>query len=103
MSRELRIRKAAKAEAAEGYNWYEQRRRGLGDEFLAAVEAVLAVIQRTPERFPVVLGPARKARLRRFPYAIYYIWREELISVIAVFHAKRDPQILLERLTSTGI
>ena len=102
MIRELLIKTVAKAEAAEGYNWYEERSHGLGDQFLTAMEDVLAVIQRTPERFPVVLGPARKARLRRFPYAVYYIWREELIAVIAVFHAKRDPQILLQRLASTN-
>ena len=102
MSRELIIKTVAKAEAAEAHNWYEERRRGLGGQFLLAVEAVLAVIQRTPERFPAALGPARKARLRRFPYAIYYIWREELISVIAIFHAKRDPQILLARLASAN-
>ncbi len=102
MSRELIIKAVAKAEAAESYRWYEDRRQGLGGQFLMAVEAVLAVIQRTPERFPAVLGPARKARLRRFPYAIYYIWREELISVIAIFHAKRDPQILLDRLASAN-
>ena len=89
MSRELIIKTVAKAEAAEAYNWYEERRPGLGSQFLLAIEAILAVIQRTPERFAVVLGPARKARLRRFPYAIYYIWREELISVIAIFHAKQ--------------
>lgn len=100
MSRELIIRQPAKAETAEAYDWYEERKPGLGGEFLTAVEAVLAVIQRAPERFPVVLGPARKARLRRFPYAIYYIWREDLISMIAVFHAKRNPQVLLERLAA---
>ena len=98
MSRELIIKKIARVETAEAYDWYEQKRRGLGDEFLGAVEAVLAVIQRTPERFPAVEGPARKARLRRFPYAVHYIVRDNLISVLAVFHAKRDPQILLERL-----
>ena len=101
MSRELIIRKPAKIEAAEAYDWYEQRKRGLGEEFLTAVEAVLAVVQRTPERFAVILDPVRKARLRRFPYAIYYIWQDQLISVVAIFHAKRNPETLLERLRET--
>ena len=101
MSGGLVIRKAAKAETAEAYNWYEERKQGLGEQFLVAVEALLSVIQRTPERFPAVLGPARKARLRRFPYAIYYIWRDGRISVIAVYHAKRNPQVLIERLKAS--
>lgn len=100
MSRELIIRRAAKLETAEAHDWYDERKPGLGIEFLTAVEAVLAVIERAPDRFPVVFGPARKARLRRFPYAIYFIQRGDLISVIAVFHAKRNPQILLDRLAT---
>ena len=34
----------------------------------------------------------RRALIRRFPYGIYYAVDEELIEVIAVFHAKRDPK-----------
>ena len=100
MSRELIIRTVAKAEAADAHNWYEQQRRGLGGEFLAAVETVLGVMQRSPGRFAPVHGEVRKARLTRFPYAIYFIWRDDLISVVAIYHAKRDPQRLVERLKS---
>ena len=62
------------------------------------MESVLGVIQHTPGRYPAVHGEVRKARLTRFPYAIYFIWRDDLISVLAVYHAKRDPQRLVERL-----
>ncbi len=98
MSRELIIKSVAKAEAADAHNWYEQQRRGLGGEFLAAVESVLRAVQRAPGRFAPVHGEVRKARLARFPYAIYFIWRGDLISVLAIYHAKRDPQRLAERL-----
>lgn len=98
MSRELIIKSVAKAETADAHNWYEQQRRGLGGEFLAAVESVLRVIQRNPGRYAPVHGEVRKARLARFPYAIYFIWRDDLISVLAIYHVKRDPQRLVERL-----
>lgn len=98
MSRELIIKSVAKTETADAHNWYEQQRRGLGGEFLTAVEAVLVVIQRTPGRFAPVHGEVRKARLTRFPYSIYFVWRDDLISVLAIYHAKRDPQRLIERL-----
>lgn len=62
------------------------------------MESVLGVIQRAPGRYPAVHGEVRKARLTRFPYAIYFIWRDDLISVLAVYRAKRDPQRLVERL-----
>jgi len=97
-SRELIIKTVAKTETADAHNWYEEQKRGLSGEFIAAVESVLGVIQRTPGRYPAVHGEVRKARLARFPNAIYFIWRDDLISVLAIYHAKRDPQRLIERL-----
>jgi len=35
---------------------------------------------------------ARRALLRRFPYAIYFVAGEELIAVIAVLHQHRRPE-----------
>jgi plasmid stabilization system protein ParE len=45
-----------------------------------------------PERFPVVRGTCRRALLRRFPYAVYFVPTAEVIQVIACLHASRNPQ-----------
>ena len=37
------------------------------------------------------------ALVRRFPYLVLYRLGDESISVIAVFHAKRDPKIWKSR------
>jgi plasmid stabilization system protein ParE len=93
----LVVREAAEADIAEAARWYEQRSPGLGSEFLRAVDVTLAEIARMPERYPIVRGGARRALLRRFPYAVFFVVRPNLVSVIACLHARRDPRHWRER------
>jgi plasmid stabilization system protein ParE len=93
----LLVRGAAEADIAEAARWYEQRSPGLGSEFLRAVDVTLAEIARMPERYPIVRGGARRALLRRFPYAVFFVVRPNLVSVIACLHARRDPRHWRER------
>jgi hypothetical protein len=51
----------------EAFAWYEAERAGLGDEFLAAVEQLLAVVVEHPLRYRILLRDTRQALLRRFP------------------------------------
>jgi plasmid stabilization system protein ParE len=88
----LYVRKAARADLAEGFRWYEARRPGLGYEFLRAARVVLAAIERAPEQYPIVAEDIRKARLSRFPYLVYYVVLRHGISVIAVLHGRRHPR-----------
>ena len=44
----LYLRKAARADIAEAFRWYEARSTGLGFEFLRAVRVALAGIERAP-------------------------------------------------------
>jgi plasmid stabilization system protein ParE len=71
--------------------WYEHRVPGLGAEFIAVVREALETIERSPMLFPLERADVRKAVLRRFPYVIRFVDLTEVISVIAVFHVRRDP------------
>jgi plasmid stabilization system protein ParE len=93
----LLVRSAAEADMADAALWYEARAVGLGAEFLRAVDVTLAEIQRMPQRFPVVHDTCRRALLRRFPYAVFFLPTTEAIHVIACFHASRDPKRWQER------
>jgi hypothetical protein len=88
----LLVRKEAAADLVEAVEWYDARRGGLGGEFLTAVRAVLAEIEESPERFPIVRGDIRRARLRRFPYALFYIVEQTQTVVTACMHFRRDPR-----------
>ncbi len=50
-------------------------------------------ILRHPECYPVVHRETRMGIVRRFPYLLLYRVAKETVFVVAVFHAKRDPEI----------
>jgi len=87
------IRPEAESDMITAYNWYERCRPGLGEDFLLAVEATLASIERYPEAFSTVHKEIRRTLLRRFPYGVFYIEGQKQCSVIAVFHASRSPHL----------
>lgn len=54
--------------------YYEGKQPGLGNDFLDEVEAVVAGIARSPNRYPEFrCSGRRKARLKRFPYTVYFV------------------------------
>ena len=90
MSRPVRFRPEAEAEALETRKWYERRRSGLGEAFNADLIAVLERIGENPLQFPPVRGEIRRAVLSRFPYAVYFRIHDSEIVVLAV-HGRQDP------------
>ncbi len=97
MTPALVIEPEAQAEFAEAIQWYDARSPGLGAEFARTISAALADIEREPLRFPLVSNNIRRAVLRRFPFSIYFITDPQRISVIAIFHGRRDPTRWKER------
>jgi plasmid stabilization system protein ParE len=83
---------AAVDEFLGAVTWYEQQRPTLGAEFADACRAALALIQDRPQAFRIMRGDVRRVLLRRFPYAIFYRYREAELLVVAVMHERRDPR-----------
>lgn len=90
--RRFRVRPLAEADAQAAFDWYEGQAAGLGHEFLRAVDAGYAMIERWPEMFPLVYRATRRALLRRFPYSVYYTVSGEVIQVLACVHGKQHPR-----------
>ncbi|MHB9022660.1 MAG: type II toxin-antitoxin system RelE/ParE family toxin [Armatimonadota bacterium] len=88
----LRIRPLAEKDLQQAFSWYEDQRTGLGDDLILCVEAALNTISKTPLLFPTVHRQVRRALVRRFPYAIFYLIDGETIIVLAIFHCKRKPK-----------
>ncbi len=80
--------------------FYELKADGLGDDFLTEVKRALSSIQKHPNRWPVVEGNFRKHRVKKFPYSIAYISRDDIILIIAIAHQKRRPSYWKDRLSS---
>lgn len=85
------------AEVAAVMYRYEAERVGLGDEFLDAVDSALALIVERPDAWAIWPGirpespPLRRYVMERFPYAIGYQVRDDLVAVTVLAHAKRRP------------
>jgi toxin ParE1/3/4 len=73
-------------------SWYDQQRAGLGSEFVRAVEQAFERTQQMPEAAPIVFRGVRTLELGRFPYGVFYAVTSEYLSVIAVYHASRNPR-----------
>jgi plasmid stabilization system protein ParE len=98
MAVELIIAPEAQIDVDEAYSWYEDRRSGLGEEFLDCVDACIQGICRMPELHAKVHEDYRRALVRRFPYAVFYEYAEEKVVIYSIFHASRDPQKWRNRL-----
>jgi plasmid stabilization system protein ParE len=99
LKRPLYLRDAALIDLQEAFD-YEERRPGLGPEFIQAVHARFEQIEVNPEHHPFAVDDVRQAPLRRFPYVVYYVVLADTISVIAVMHSRRHPRRWQERRSS---
>ena len=97
MSFSVVFRRLAKREFDDAISWYEDRREGLGRDFSVAVERLLEKIALSPNQFAYVRGNIRRAVLKRFPYSIHFVVEDNRILVLAIFHARRDPDHLEDR------
>jgi plasmid stabilization system protein ParE len=98
MKPHLLIRPFAKLDIAEAALWYEEQQSSLGDEFTQAIGEQVQTILERPTSFPVVRKKEiRRALVNRFPYAIFFIARDEFISIIAVLHTSQDHTRRLRR------
>jgi plasmid stabilization system protein ParE len=88
----------AELDIDEAYAWYEGRRVGLGEEFLSCVDSCIHTICRQPEMYAFVHENYRRALVRRFPFAVFYEYEKNTVTVYCIMHTARSPQRWRERL-----
>ena len=98
MAVELIISPEVQQDLDEAYGWYEDRRLGLGEEFLTCVDACIQTICRAPDLFAKVHKEYRRALVRRFPYAVFYEFIDEKVTVYCIFHSSQNPNKWLKRM-----
>jgi toxin ParE1/3/4 len=91
MKKGLTLRKDAEKDLQAAFFYYQSCRQGLGHEFLLCVEMALEEICRNLIHYRQVYRDIHRVTLHRFPYAVYFICRDEKIIVLAVMHIRRDP------------
>ncbi|MQM31835.1 MAG: plasmid stabilization protein [Candidatus Accumulibacter phosphatis] len=72
--------------------FYQNRLPGLGADYLAEFDAVMARICRNPDIYPTIATPdIHRARLKRFSFDVIYRVTPTQITVLAVAHHRRRP------------
>ncbi len=65
---------------------------------MTSVDACIQAIRRSPEMHQIVHENYRRGLVRRFPYAVFYEYSNETVTVYCVFHTSRDPAKWRQRL-----
>lgn len=98
MSFVVSFHRAAKIEFIEASAWYEDKRKGLGLEFVAEIERCILLASEDPLQFALVHKNIRRVVASRFPYSVYFHTEDRRLVVLAVFHGRRDPVIWQDRI-----
>lgn len=97
MTKNLIFMPAARLEVIEAHDWYEKEKSGLGAQFRAEIDHQVERIVEHPLHFPRMLADVHRAKLKRFPYGLFFRPLDDAIYVIACFHSSRNPIVWQSR------
>jgi toxin ParE1/3/4 len=95
---QLEFHPHALREAENAVAWYAERSMRAAERFVQEMEAAVAAIGGTPERWPLFDGEARRILLRRYPYVVIYRVLTDRIQILAVAHGRRRPGYWRDRI-----
>lgn len=88
----LEVKDEANLEIIEAYLYYEEKRTGLGEEFLEHLDTYFDRITANPKHFPQKRKPYREAFIKRFPFLIIYEIEKKKVVVYSVFNTWQNPE-----------
>lgn len=96
------IHEQAHDEAVGGAIYFNSKQSGLGEIFTSQVLQAFEQIEEAPRLFAklestTLEGEIRRVILKRFSYLVIYEIQPDLIEVLAVTHASREPDYWAER------
>jgi plasmid stabilization system protein ParE len=88
----VKVSSAAEQDFTEALTWYIERSVQAAERFEAEFQNALQSIAADPQRFPRCGDNLRYASLRRYPFQVIFRELGNHLLIIAVAHAKRDPE-----------
>jgi plasmid stabilization system protein ParE len=85
------VRDLADADVKKAQSWYARDDQRRGFQFVQDFSRTVERIGVLPDQFPEVGNGVRRALLHDFPYATYFVRRENVAIIIAVLHQRRRP------------
>jgi len=93
----LRLHPGAEDDLQNALNYYYQIDKMLEVKFLHYLEQTFNKIQQFPNLYPYENQLAQKVLVEKFPYIVLYEQYEDMIMILAIFHTKRDDNVLSGR------
>lgn len=99
MPLQLILTEKAQEDLDDAFKWYEEQVLGLGKEFIRCVDAKISEIKRYPLHHQIVHSDqVRRALTNRFPFSIYFVNEEEIITIFAIVHQSRSLEFWKSRI-----
>jgi len=93
----IKISPFAEQDLDTAVEWYNSKREVLGNEFAYEVSEIFERIKFNPLQFPKEYGKMRKAVIKRFPYSVFFVFKDEIAFILGIFGASRNPNIIKNR------
>lgn len=92
---QLKIDTDALTDIQETFEWYELKLTGLGLRYKIQAKKQINSLKKNPYLFSIKYNEIRCKKIEKFPFLIHYQINENLnfITVFAVFHTSRNPEI----------
>ena len=93
MSYSLQVHSEAIIDIQDAFQWYEEKREGLGFEFINEVENGYEEICKHPKYYTAINEYFRRFKMHKFPYIIIYEIEKNDVIITAVRHGRRIPKV----------
>lgn len=100
MSYSLRFAPELEEDLYSGFVWYDDKAKGLGDEFLTVFYSNVDQLAKTPLIYAKVYLDFHRSLLRQFPFACYYRVEGGMVIVYGLFHSARNPAFITTSLNT---
>ncbi len=81
----------AHIELEETALYYESEKEGLGELFKTIAIEAIGKLEIFPELYMQISPNVRRIVLSKFPYNIFYNYKEEVITIISIAHQHKKP------------
>lgn len=88
----LLISLTAKQDISEAFEWYKSKNIEIAEKFEQQTLKAIEEIEDNPFKVQIRYLQVRVAFLDRFPYGIHFIVKDDIITVVAVFHTAQNPE-----------
>jgi hypothetical protein len=99
---ELNISEEAELDIDEIFVWYEEQQENLGYKFIVELKALLKDIAYRPMSFKIFQEiddiNIHVALFQKFPYLVYFSIESNVITILLIISASRNPDYILKRI-----